>query len=278
MRYWILISILTSAMAAGTVAAGQQTSQQLAEKGHAIFMDVLAGDQSKLPEVIRLMEEARAADETNQTNLYNLGRVYFYKALTFNDGEALGKAEAVFARILELNPNYTEALAFHGSILTAQSQGRDIAKFMKGAEEMKTAIAKDPKNINNRIVLPFTARNFPPQAIAAIGNYDPVADLEFVSSAFDGNMFFYAPHADVVMKAFVGEAYLRKGDAEKANAKFQAALNVPKPADPGERKGRDMLDALITARMNGGTTQLGNGGVISGCHSCHVSAPDKLTR
>jgi len=268
MRYLILSLVLM---------AGQQTSKQLADKGHAIFMEVLAGDQSKLPEVIRIMEEARVADEKNITNLYNLGRVYFYDSLTFNNPQSLSKAEAMFARILELEPGRTEALAFHGSVLTAQSQGRDIAKFMKGVEEMKAAIAKDPRNINNRIVLPFTSRGFPPQAIAAMGNYDPTADLEFVSNAFDQNMFFYAPHADVVMKAFVGEAYLKKGDTEKANAKFKAALAVPQPADAGERKGRELLDTAITARLNGGTVPLGSG-IFSGCHSCHVSKPEKLTK
>lgn len=277
MRYGIVISILTVALAAGSLSAGQQTSKQLGDKGHAIFMEVLAGDQSKLPEVIRLMEESRAADEKNITNLYNLGRVYFFEALTFGKADSVAKAEATFAKILELDPKKTEALAFHGSILTQAGARGDIAKFMQGVQEMKTAIQKDPGNINNHIVLPFTARNFPPQAIAAMGNYDPTADLEFVSNAFDGNLFFYAPHADVVMKAFVGEAYLKKGEKEKAAAKFQAALAVAKPADPGERKGREMLDTLISARMNGGAAPIGSG-IFSGCHSCHVSAPEKLTR
>jgi hypothetical protein len=277
MRKWVLGSMLAVALAAGAMTGAPQTSKEPAVKGHTIFMEVLAGDQSKLPQVIQLLEEARKLDEKDVTNLYNLGRVYFFEALTFNKPQSATKAEQVFARIMELNPAMTEAMAFHGSLLTQAGARGDIAKFMQGVQEMKTAIAKDPNNINNHIVLPFTARSFPPQAIAAMGNYDPIADLEFVSNVFDGAEFSYAPHADVVMKAFVGEAYLSKGDREKAKTKFQAALAVEKPSDPGAIKGRQLLDSAITARLNGDATPLG-GGVFSGCHSCHVTMPEKISR
>jgi tetratricopeptide (TPR) repeat protein len=240
-------------------------------------MEVLAGDQALLPEVIRLLEASRNADGKNVDSLYNLGRVYFYEGLTFNKWESLDRAEQIFSTILQLDPGHTRALSFHGSILTAQAQGNDIPKFMQGAQEMKAAIAKDPDNINNRIVLPFTARNFPPQALQAMGNYNPLTDLEFVSQAFDGNAPYYAPHADVVMKAFVGEAYLQEGRKDKARAKFEAALAVPKPDDPGAARGRELLNAAITARMKGGSTPIG-AGIFSGCHSCHLSKADKLAK
>jgi cytochrome c2 len=110
-----------------------------------------------------------------------------------------------------------------------------------------------------------------------MGNYDALKDLEFVRDAFNGQTFYYAPHADVVMKALVGEAYKTRGDEVKAKANFEAALAVPKPAKAGERAGRDVLDNLIRTRLNGGDTPIGSG-VFSGCHSCHLNAPDKLLR
>lgn len=276
MRNWILISIVTTILAVGALAAAQEDAKQLAAKGHSVFLQVLGGDESKLPEAIRYMEDARQLDPTNVNNLYNLGRVRFFEVITLGRQESLAKAEEAFARIIELDPKKTEALSFHGSVLTQQSGGRDIAKFMQGVTEMKTALEKSPNNINNLIVMAFTAGNFPPQALAAMGNYSPLKDLQFVSTAFSGRVSSYAPHADVVMKAFLGENFKLKGDEEKARASFEAALAVPKPNDAGAQAGREVLTAAIAARMNGGEKSLFNTRIFQGCHSCHLNAPDKL--
>jgi tetratricopeptide (TPR) repeat protein len=277
MSIWFVISILMVRVATGTVGATGQDAKQLAAKGHEVFVEVLGGHEAKYAEAVKYMEQSRQLDPANTSNLYNLARAYFYDALTTNNADSAKKAEETLAKLMELKPSDTRALAFHGSILTFMSGGKDMPKFMQGASEMKTAIEKDPQNINNRIVLPFTARNFPPQALAAMGNYDSLKDLEFVRDAFNGQTFYYAPHADVVMKAFVGDAYKQRGDDAKAQANFEAALAVPKPANPGERAGRDLLDNAIRARMNGDDKPLGSG-VFSGCHSCHLNAPDKILR
>jgi len=222
------------------------------------------------------MVQARQADGTNVDNLYNLARAYFFDALTFNRQESLVQAEQTFARVIELDPKRVDALSFHGSILTQMSGGRDLAKFLQGVQEMKTAIERSPNDITSRIVMSFTARNFPPEALAAIGNYDPIGDLKLVSSAFDSGSYDFAPHADVVMKAFVGETYKLKGDHSKAHESFQAALKVPKPDDAGQRSGRELLDAKITERMNGADKSLFADPLLYGCHACHLSAPEKL--
>jgi tetratricopeptide (TPR) repeat protein len=277
MRNWILISIVAIVLSIGVVGAAQQDARQLTAKGHSVFMEVLGGDESKLPEAIRYMEEARELDPTNVNNLYNLGRVRVFEVITLGRRESLGKAEEAFARIMELDPKKTEALSFHGSVLTQQSGGRDIAKFMQGVGEMKAALEKSPNNINNLIVMAFTAGNFPPQALAAMGNYSPLRDLQFVSNAFNGRVSGYAPHADVVMKSLIGETFKLQGDEEKARASFEAALAVPKPAAAaGAQAGRDVLTAAIAERMNGGEKPLLSNRVFQGCHSCHLNAPDKL--
>lgn len=279
MRNWILISIVTIGLAVGTLGARGSDAKALAEKGLSVFYDVLGGDEAKWPEAIKYMEESRRADGTNIYNLYNLARAYFYEAITHSNAEAVLKAEQTFARIIELDPKKTEALSFHGSILTLLSNGgRDLAKFMQGVQEMKKAIELAPNNINNRIVMAFTSRNFPPQALAAMGNYDPFSDLQTVKAAFDDNGFYYAPHADVVMKAFVAETLKLRGQDAKAKEVFQAALAVPIPKDPGPRAGREIINGAITERMNGGEKSLFNNSLFAGCHSCHLNAPDKLPR
>ncbi len=81
MRNWILISIVTIILAVGALAAAQEDAKQLAAKGHSVFLQVLGGDESKLPEAIRYMEDARQLDPTNVNNLYNLGRANASSAL-----------------------------------------------------------------------------------------------------------------------------------------------------------------------------------------------------
>jgi tetratricopeptide (TPR) repeat protein len=276
MRNWILTAIVTVALVGGALTAAGADAKELAAKGYSVLHVVLAGDDAKLPEAIHYMEEARQADGTDMDNLYNLARAYFFEAITLNKEESLVKAERTFARVIELNPKRVDALSFHGSILTQMSGGRDLAKFMQGAQEMKAAIEQSPNDITSRIVMSFTARNFPPQALAAIGNYDPIGDLQFVSNAFDSSSYDFAPHADVVMKAVVGETYKLKGDNQKARKSFEAALKVSRPSDAGQRSGRELLDAKITARMKGGEKSLFSDPLFAGCHSCHLSAPEKL--
>ena len=277
MRYWMMITISILVLAFGMkLAAAEPDARQLAAKGHDLFLQVLAGDKAKLAEAITTMEESRAADPTYVFNLYNLGRIYFFSS-GFREPEGIQKAEQVFAQIMKLDPKNSHAMAFHGALLTAQSGGRDLAQFFTGVQEMRKAIEMAPDDINNHIVMPFTALNFPPEALKAMGNYDPIQDLQFVSKAFDGNKFYYAPHADVVMKAMVGEVYLQRGGAAEARTQFESALAVAMPDGTGARAGRKVLDDLIMERMNGGKSSLRNS-VIGTCHACHLSAPEKLVQ
>ena len=277
MKKTIWSAIVMLALTAGTLKAIGPDAKQLAAKGHMTFIAVLGGDQARFAEAVKYMEDSQALDPNDAGNLYNLGRAYFYDAVTNGKPAAYAKAEAVLQKLMELQPSETRAVSFHGSLLTSMSQGKDIAMFMKGAQEMKKAIESDPSNVNNRIVLAFTARNLPPQALAAMGNYDSLKDLEFIRDAFAGGTFGYAPHAKVVMNAFVGDAYKLRGDNAKAKENFAAALAQPQPSGTGARAGRDLLDKAIRTRMDGGETPLG-GGAFAGCHSCHLNAPDKLLK
>ena len=276
MRTLILTAAITIAIAAGTMVAAGPDAKELAQKGYSTFKEVLAGDEAKLPEAIRYLEEAKRADETSVPNLYNLARAYFFEAFTFNREESAEKAEKTFARMIELDPSRTDAMAFHGAILVQKSGGRDMAMFMRGAQELKTASERTPNDLTVRIVLGFVTPNLPPQARAMIGADDPVGNLKFVGNVFDGLSSDFAPHAGVVMNAFIGEAQMMSGDQEKARASFEKALRNPQPDDEGQAAGRKMLDAVITARMNGGQTPIFADPLFSGCHSCHLAAPNKL--
>lgn len=102
MRRWTLISIMGVGLVTGSLRAIGQDVPQLSQKGMAIFQEVLAGDEERLPEALGYMEQARTVDGTQIYNLYTLGRAYFYEAVTQNRREALVKAEEVFARVIEL--------------------------------------------------------------------------------------------------------------------------------------------------------------------------------
>lgn len=276
MRTSILIVMLVVAVAVNRVSAKEQNAQELAQKGYTAFRDVLTGDEARLPEAIQYMEAARKADETSVPNLFNLARAYFFDGITFNNNEVISKAEEAFRRVIELDPSRVDALSFHGAILAQMSRGQDMAMFMRGAQELKTAGERDPNDITVRIVKAFTAQNLPPEALALIGYSDPVANVKFIGRVFDSFSSDFAPHASVVMNAFIGEAYMAAGDKEKALASFESALKVPKPDDAGQLAGREPLDKAIRARMNGGDRSVSGNPAFSGCHSCHLGAPEKL--
>jgi tetratricopeptide (TPR) repeat protein len=276
MRTSILISLLAITIAGGTLKATGPDAKELAKKGYATFREVLAGDEAKLPEAIRYMEESRAAEETYVPNLYNLARAYFFDAITFNKDESAAKAEKTFARMLELEPTRADAMAFHAAILIQQSAGQDMAKFMKGGQELQAASKLDSKDLTVRIVQAFVSTNLPPQALPMIGVTDSLGGLRYISGAFDTFSSDFAPHANVVMNAFIGETLMASGDREKARASFQKALDIPQPDDSGQLAGRKVLDAAIAARMKGGEKSIFESPAFGGCHSCHLSAPDKL--
>ena len=276
MRIWILISFAAAALTPSTLKATGSDAHQLAQKGYSAFKEVIAGDEAQLPEAIRLMEDARAADGTYVSNLYNLARAYFFEAITFNKEESGGKAEKMFARVLELAPDRVDAMAFHGAILIQQSNGQDMAKFVKGARELQAAAQRNPNDLTVRIVKAFVAPNLPPQARPMIGVTDATGDLTSIGSVFDSFSSDFAPHASVVMNAMIGETLLASGDKENARRSFQKALDAVQPADEGQLAGRRILDKAIAARMNGGEKSLMAETAFSGCHSCHLAAPDKL--
>jgi tetratricopeptide (TPR) repeat protein len=278
MRSWILISLLMIAVTVGTLTATETDARELAQRGYTTFKTVLAGDEAKLPEAIRLMEDARKADETFVPNLFNLARAYFFDGITFDKEESISKAEKVFARIVELDPSRMDALSFHGAILAMMSRGNDMDMFMRGAKELRTAMQQAPNDLGVRIVTGFVSFNLPPEALPLIGNPDTLGNLKTIGGVLDSFSSDFAPHASVVMNSFIGESLMMSGDKEKARERFAQALKVPKPDDPGQRAGRELLDKTISARMNGSERPIFAESVFGGCHSCHLAAPEKLLK
>jgi tetratricopeptide (TPR) repeat protein len=266
---WILISLTL-------LMAPEGDSKQLAQKGYTAFREVLSGDEAKLPDAIRYMEQAKAADESYVPNLYNLARAYFFQGITFNKEESIGKAEKTFEQLLELDPTRTDALAFHGAILAFLSRGENMQMFMKGAQELKTASQKTPDDITVRILQAVVSQQVPPQALPMIGLNDPVKNVQFVSGVFDSFSSEVAPHASVIMNVFVAEALMQQGEKEKARSRFEAALKVPQPVDDGAIAARKVLDDAIRLRMGGDGKSTFENPAFSGCHSCHLAQPDKL--
>ena len=262
--------VLWTATVSSRPAENAQRDQ--ATQGWLTFLEVLAGDQTKFVLALSQLEKAVLADPANEHSLFTLGRAYFYDAITHNNLASAEKAEHTFARVLELNPKH-DALAFHGSVLTILSQGKDLEKFRKGIHEMNRVVQQDPKSLNARLSRSLTALALPSQARAGMGNYDPIEDLEFASRAFEGIETHYAPHAEVASKAFVGEGYLLQGATAKAQAAFKAALALPLPSDPDSRAARVLLQDTIRKRLNGSEqsfNQLLAQAGLGSCNACHL--------
>jgi len=276
MRTWTLISIVMVVVTIGALAATGPEAQELAQRGYSAFKAAIAGDEARLPEAIEYMEKAGKADDGNVPNLFNLARAYFFEGITFDKEESISKSEKLFARIVELDSSRMDALSFHGAILAMMSRGNDMDMFMRGAKELRTAMQKAPDDIGVRIVAGFVSFNLPPEALPLIGNPDTLGNLRTIGIVLNSFSSDFAPHAGVVMNAFIGESLMMSGEKEKARERFAQALNVPKPDDPGQRAGRELLNRAISARMNGGERPIFAESVFGGCHSCHLAAPEKL--
>jgi uncharacterized protein (DUF2141 family)/Flp pilus assembly protein TadD len=253
------------------VATADQTID-VSKQGWLTFLEVLAGDQARLQAALRQLEEAVSTAPENEYALFNLGRAYFYDAITYQNLASAEKAERAFARVLKLNPKH-DALAFHGSVLAILGQGRDLEMLSKGVQEMNRAVQENPNSLNGRFSRSLTALGLAPQARSAMGKYDPAEDLEFANRAFQGIESHFAPHAEVGSEAFLGEAYLLNGDVAKARASFKAALAVSPPADPEAKAGRILLQQLIQTRLDGSEQSLpallGQSG-LGTCNLCHL--------
>ena len=247
------------------------------KQGWITFQEVLAGDDSKLQLALSQLEQAANAVPADIHNLYTLGRAYFYDAVTHNRSTSADKAERILAKLLKLDPTH-EGLAFHGSVLTFLSQGKDREKLREGIEELNRAVDRNPDNLTGRLSRAFTALSLPAEVQPAMGSYDPVEDLRVASQAFEGIEFNYAPHAEVVAKAFVGEGYLRRGDSVRAKTAFKAALAVQLPSEPGVREARLVVRNAIRKRMNGSEQNLVALFQEEGlglCNTCHLRLSEK---
>jgi tetratricopeptide (TPR) repeat protein len=254
---------------------GEQSADP-AKDGWRNFLEVLGGNQSKFELALRQLEEAAATAPKDIHNLYTLGRAYFYDAITHNHLDSAEKAERTFARVLELDPKH-EALAFHGSVLTILSQGKDLQQFQQGVREMDRLVRRDPVSLTGRLSRGFTALAIPTELRPKLGNYDPAQDFEITGQAFEGIVFHDAPHAEFSSKAFLGESYLFRGDIANAQAAFKAALAVPLPAEPGAKAGRVVLQDLVRRRLNGSEQSLSDllrQAGLGSCNACHLRRPE----
>jgi hypothetical protein len=133
-------------------------------------------------------------------------------------------------------------------------------------------VEQNPDSLTARLSRGLTAQGLPSEARSMMGNHS-VEDLEVAGRAFEGVEFHYAPHAEVGSKAFLGESYLLRGDAAKAQSTFKTALAVPLPSDPGAKAGRAVLQDIIRKRLNGSEqslTELLQQAGLGSCNTCHL--------
>jgi uncharacterized protein (DUF2141 family) len=138
---------------------------------------------------------------------------------------------------------------------------------------MNRSVEQNPDSLTGRLSRGLTALALPAKARSLLDSYEPVQDLEFASSAFEGVTFHYAPQAEAGAKTFLGESYVLRGDTAKAQSFFKAALALPLPADPEAKAGRVLLQEIIRKRLNGSqqslTELLAQAG-LGTCNTCHL--------
>ena len=73
---------------------------------------------------------------------------------------------------------------------------------MRGAQELKTAMEREPNDLGVRIVTGFVSMSVPTEVLPMIGNPDMLGNLKTIGNVLDSFSSDFAPHSSVVMNGF----------------------------------------------------------------------------
>ena len=170
-----------------------------------------------IEEKINVLETELAGEPKNVSILLELGKLYHSLAVN-GHRDAVSKAEKMFEKVLEVEPNNTEALVWHGSVLTLKGyyEWFPIMKLVyvwEGIREMRRAVELDPDNPIVRLVRANTSLALPgffKQLKVAIQDFEYLLILyEKVPDKFSKDML-----ASVYLG--LGKAYKKAGNEKKA--------------------------------------------------------------
>lgn len=186
--------------------------------------------------------EAQLRNNPKDTSLLmELGRLYHNLAAD-GDSHAVSKAEEIFEKLLKIEPDNTEALAWHGSILTLKGyyEWVPVMKLVyvyNGIRKMRRAVELDPNNPAVRLIRANTSLALPRffgQLKVAIQDFEYLLMLyEKAPNKFSEDML-----ADVYLG--LGKAYKKAGDRERAKRCWLKVVELA----PGSIKAEEAEELL----------------------------------
>ncbi|MCJ7646088.1 tetratricopeptide repeat protein [bacterium] len=176
---------------------------------------------------IAALEDSLREEPENTGILLRLGILYHNLGVE-GDKKAVKRAKNLFEKLLELEPQNIEALAWYGSVLTLK--GRDIlfpisklGYVNNGIEKMDKAVELAPDNVNVRMIRAHNSLNLPGmfhRIKVAINDFEHLLSLSQKSpQEFSKGLL-------VEIYLGLGNAYKKKGDTIKARENWQKIVEV----------------------------------------------------
>lgn len=179
--------------------------------------------QNKVLELESLLEE----DPQNTKLCMELAIIYHGKAA---DGEkqAIEKAEPLFKKILDAEPNNAEVRAWYGSLLTIK--GREdwfppakLFYVIQGIQQMDRAVELSPDSTSVRLVRGHTSVALP----YAFGrNNVAIKDFEYLLTLDESKPGQFDANTLAGIYLDLGKAYSQGGDKDKARENWQKAMDI----------------------------------------------------
>ena len=173
------------------------------------------------------LEDSLRQEPEDTGVLLKLGILYHNLGVE-GDRKAVKRAKNLFEKLLELEPQNTEALAWYGSVLTLK--GRDVlfpvsklSYVNNGIEKMDKAVELAPDNINVRMVKAHNSLNLP-------GIFHrieiAVTDFEHLLTLREKRQEEFSKSLLAKIFLGLGSAYKRKEDMVKARENWRKAVEV----------------------------------------------------
>jgi tetratricopeptide (TPR) repeat protein len=176
---------------------------------------------------IAALEDSLRQEPEDTGVLLKLGILYHNLGVE-GDRKAVKRAKNLFEKLLELEPQNIEALAWYGSVLTLR--GRDVGfpisklKYVNnGIEKMDKAVELAPDNVSVRMIRAHNSLN-----LQGIFHRIKVAinDFEHLLSLSQKSPQEFSKGLLVEIYLGLGNAYKKRGDIIKARENWQEAVEV----------------------------------------------------
>ncbi len=176
---------------------------------------------------IAVLKDSLREEPENTEILLKLGILYHNLGVE-GDKKAVKRAKKLFQKLLEINPQNVEALAWYGSVLTLR--GRDVlfpvsklGYVSNGIKKMDKAVELVPDNIGVRMIRAHNSLNLPGifhRIKIAITDFEHLLTLRQEKQ----QEFSKALLAKIFLG--LGSAYKKKEDIIKARENWQKAVEV----------------------------------------------------